>query len=185
MYKVGIIGHSTENFIDQDSAARSVKRAIDLVYHQYGRLNHFLNIDGMIEYRNDSLVINIPATLGAGLWAGLACLESKVKYHLFLPFPHEITSQFWYDGQKAELNSLFRCSYETSTQSFDTIDGDKAIMATNRAVIDNSNFIIAFWEQGRVGKTADSIKYALNSNKLVLNGMEELELITNADFKKR
>lgn len=185
MYKVGIIGHSPENFADQDSVIRSIKRIVDLVYHQYGKLNYHFNRDGIMEHINNSLVVNIPATLGAGMWAGKACLENNIKYHLFLPFPHEITSQFWYDNQKSDLNALFRGSYETSTQSFDQNDGDKAIFITNKAVIDNSNFTVAFWEHGRLGKTSEAIKYALANNKLILDGMNDLKLITNEDFKRR
>ena len=184
MYKIGIIGHNPEDFIDQDNATRSIDRVIELLFHQYGRMNQSLDNDGIFYNHNTSLVLNILGNVGAGIWAGKACKKHGVKYHLFLPFPHETTSQFWYESQKAELNDLFLSSYETSTQSFDQDEGS-AFDSANAALVDNSNFVVAFWEHKRIGKTFDAIKYALSTSKLVLDGMNDLKLITNSDLQKR
>lgn len=184
MYKIGIIGHNPEDFIDQDNAIRSIDRTIELLFHQYGRMNQSLDRDGIFHNHNTSLVINILGNIGTGIWAGKACKKHGAKYHLFLPFPHEITSQFWYENQKSELNDIFLSSYETSTQSFDQDEGS-AFANAYASLVDNSNFVVAFWEHMRIGKTFDAIKYALDTNKLVLDGMNELKLITNSDLKRR
>jgi len=161
MYKVGIIGHKPE----------------DLSFDAKDKLQDTLDTL-VFQYKND-LVLNIGGERGIDLWTGDYCLENNIKYHLFLPCSVEKFSEFWYDEQRIILQNQFKmarsvtiCSTEISNES-----------ERDALLIDNSNFIIAFWMGKKIGRTFDAVKYALSSNKVSINGLNELKLLTNADLK--
>jgi len=180
MYKVGIIGHSPDNFINQELSIKSVEDTIDLIHHQYGKVNYTTNIEGQPESLNNGLTINIPGEIGTGLWAGQVCFSKHIKYHLFLPFLLEMTSESWYEKQKQQLYILYGAANSVSVQS---IIFDKTLLEfAYLPIIDDSNFTVAFWEGRRQGRTYNAIKYALKNNKVVLNGTQNLRLIINRDI---
>jgi len=163
MYKIGIVGHSPEHFTDKDVVKRSVDRVIDLLSFQYG---------------DSEVVFNVAGDIGVGLWAANSCRDQEHKYHLFLPFPPETTSEHWYDDQKRDLNLSYSYAYALSVMGTEPSGNE-----INEHIVDNSNFIIAFWVGKRQGNTFDTIKYAMKKNKLALNGLDDLRLLTNNDVR--
>ncbi len=165
MYKIGVIGHSPEHFSDRRSVQQAVGKLIDSLGLQYGE---------------SEVVFNIAGETGVGLWAARESLDRVYRYHLFLPYSLEDTCQHWYDEQKSELDMSFKHAYSLTTCYQDTKWDDKSY----ELLIDDSNFIVCFWIGRKQGKTYDAIKYALSTNKLALNGLDGLKLITNADMRK-
>lgn len=170
MYRIGVIGHSPEYFIDPGAVQRTVERTIDLLSFQY-------DVDNMI--------FNIGGDIGVGLWAANYCRKNSYKYHLFIPFPLETTLEHWYDDQQRDLRLAYSHAYALSVgvvnseRKSTTVDN-----RTNQNVVDNSNFVIAFWMGKQQGHTFDTIHYAFKRQKLILNGLEELKLITDKDIKR-
>jgi uncharacterized phage-like protein YoqJ len=166
MYKIGIIGHSLEHFKDHDSVQSAIRRTIDLLGYQYGIAD---------------VVFAVHGNVGVGMWAAQAAYELGYKYHMFLPYPIENTYKHWYEDQRQALVMSCNNAYSITTcRANDQFDDE-----SRELLIDESNFTICFWVGKRQGKTFNAIKYAHSKNKLILNGSDELKLITNASIKKR
>lgn len=167
MYRIGIVGHTPEHFQEPEATSRAVGRTMDLISYQY----------------DNEVVYNIPGNIGVGLWAANKCLEEPYRYHLFLPFPLDITATHWYDEQKEQLTKAFSYAYALSVMETEQTSTNISNMV-NEHIVDNSNFIIAFWMGKKQGHTFEAIEYALDNNKLVLNAFKDLRLITNNDTRK-
>ena len=98
-------------------------------------------------------------------------LLNGYKYHLFLDRPIEQTGLEWYDEQRDRLQVCYNAAYSITMMP----EGYKSL-------VDDSNFIICFWAGNKQGQTYSAIRYALSVGKLVLNGLDELKLITNKDI---
>ena len=167
MYKIGIIGHSPEHFSDQGSIKVRLNNTLDLLRFQYG----------------DSVIFNLAGEIGIGLWAAEMCMnkETSYYYHLYLSKVPEETSEEWYQDQKDLLKECYNHAHAM------TICGNKNENGpfTYKNLIDSSSFVICFWVGKHQGRTYEAIKHALSTNKMVLNGLDELKLITNQDLKKK
>ena len=170
MYRIGIIGHGPEHFADVESTRRTVRDTIDLLRHHYGTDN------------DEKLIFNVAGNIGVGQWAAEKCLEDGDRYHLFLPFQPEIVAEHWYNEQQQALFEHYKyarglsiCSPKppVSSEEYDIQCG-----YSYEDLADASNFIVAFWVGKKQGKVYNAIKYAqINSQKLVLDGLNELKLI--------
>jgi len=167
MYKIGIIGSGPERFSDQGKVRRVIGQTIDLLALQYGE---------------DEVMFNIRSDIGVGLWAAEECIDRDYKYHLFLPYSLEKTSEHWYDDQKRMLaNQYIRAHSLTISQP--TLESEHKD-ESHDMLIDDSNFLVCFWSGAKQGAVFDTIKTALEHNRMVLDGFNELKLITNKDLRK-
>lgn len=171
MYKIGIIGHSPEHFSvpSPDEVQRKIANTIDLLESQYN---------------TDLVVFNLFGDIGVGLWTAEECMKRandnaqfNCAYHLFMPYTPEITSEGWFDNQ---IDTLNRC-YKKARAI--TICND-APNESLKQLINDSGFVVSFWVGKKQGKTFEAIKYALATNKMVLNGLDGLRMITNEDMRK-
>lgn len=165
MYKIGIIGHGPERLEDPDKVQRLVGYTIDLLALQYGE---------------DEIVFNIRSSIGVGLWATEECIDRDYKYHLFLPYSVEKTSEHWYEDQQQTLLNQYQRAYSLTICNPDSHGSENE----HKQLIDNVNFVVCFWRGIKQGETASAIRYALENNKLVVNAMNDLKLVTNLDFRK-
>jgi uncharacterized phage-like protein YoqJ len=156
MYKIGIIGNGPERFNDQAKIKRSIDWALDLLSFQYNK---------------DTTIYNIRGNIGVGMWTAESCKKYQQKYHLFLPFSPEITSEQWFDEQKEELLNHYRDANSI------TICND--LENINKCLIDASNFIVCFWVGNKCGGTYDAIHYAMKNNKILVDGLNDFRLITS------
>jgi hypothetical protein len=164
MYKIGIVGHGPEHLHPLDDARRTVGQIVSLLSFQYG----------------DQLVYNIIGEVGIGLMATKECFDHNRLYCMYLPYPPDETTEYWYDDQKNEFYQYYSRARAITTCYPNNNWEDKAY----ENLIDDSNFLVCFWIGKKQGKTFDAIKYALKTNKLVLNGLNDLRLVTNKDIKK-
>jgi uncharacterized phage-like protein YoqJ len=166
MHNIGIFGHNISDLAgDLDGAKKAVCSALDTIKIQYGK----------------SLSINLDGEIGIGHIAGEYAKVIKVKYHMFIPCPVELIGEEWYDEQRASLER------QLNTSSATTIIGSRLtknnFTARDQKVIDSSSFVICFWNGKKQGRTFDMIKYSLLTNKLVLNGLNDLKLVSAVDTK--
>jgi hypothetical protein len=165
MHKVGIIGHSPEHLHHIDDVRSSIRKTIDLLNFQYA----------------EQLMYNIIGDIGIGLIAAEECIESESIYHIFLPYTLEKTTQHWYKDQK---DKMLMCYGKARGITICQVSSDETNNMHER-LVEESSFIICFWVGKKQGKTFETIKYALQNNKLVLNGFDDLKLITNIDLKRK
>lgn len=165
MYKIGIVGHSIEHITDQEQTKEQVDQVVGLLKYQYG----------------DDLVVNIFADSGVNHWAAESCIRHKAKYHLFLSCPIESLSGIIFPEQIDEIKKHLDSAWATSILSSNyNPKGDR-----HRFFVDNSSFVVCFWNGRCEGTTAECIKYAMETNKLVLRGNQNLQLLTKNDLSKK
>ena len=170
MYKIGLVGHKSEDLKDLEITGRLIGYTIDLLSHQYGH----------------DMILNICGERGTELIAGTYCMDNKIRYHLFLSQnPNTFNDASWYDEQQKLLISQFQNSFSVticSSSDKKDIDSEKE---RDKLLVDDSIFLVVFWTGKKIGRTFDIIDYALLQNKIVLNGLNELKLLTKYDLKKK
>jgi len=176
MYKIGIIGHSPEHFSvpSAEEVQKTIRSTIDLLATQYGA---------------EQVMFNVAGDIGVGLWAAEICMENadtdvlannKCNYHMFMPYVPERTADGWFEYQVEMLRECY-----TKAKAITVCNTDKdAQLESLKQIVNDSNFIICFWIGKKQGKTFETIKYALEKNKMVLNGLSELKMVTNEDLKR-
>ena len=167
MYKIGIIGSGPERFGDRKEVKRSIAQTIEVLGSQYGR---------------DQLVFNIRADVGVGLWAAQRCLEDEFRYSLFLPFSLQKTSEHWFESQRQTLANQYLRAHSLIISQPD-LKKDKKDDSYD-LLIDDSNFLVCFWDGAKHSCVYDAIKTALSHNRMVLDGFNDLKLMTNKDIRK-
>lgn len=172
MYRIGIIGHRPgDHRTEEKILDKKINAVLEKLLYEYGK-DLILNLDGEIGIGQKT--IKMVARLG-------------IKYHLFLPHSIDIMkkSDEWYDYQKDCLADYYKKSSSLTIVSDKILK--KNIVERDKLLVDNSNFIVCFWNKKKQGRTFDIIKYSLKTNKMVLNGMSNLELVLNIDtnIKKR
>ena len=171
MYKIGIIGHSPEHFSvpSSEDVQRSIGRTIDLLSYQYGG-------------DDNKVLFNIVFETGVGLWAAEAAIEQDRNYHLFMPQPFEQMVDNWLDEQRDSATKCFHNAYSITICNW---PANVAYTAAYDAVVVDSNFTICYWIGKKQGHTYDAITYGLTQNKMMLDGIHDLKLITNEDIKRK
>lgn len=165
MYKIGIIGSGPERFGEPEKIRRSIDDTINLLGS---------------EYSEQGLIFNIKGEIGVAQWAVESCLDGTQKYHLFMPFSLQKTYEHWYDDQKEKLSAHYTRAHSLTICRID----NEAVDDAYEKIVDDSNFIVCFWPGNCVGQIAEAIKYALSKNKIVLDGLNDLRLLTNQSLKK-
>ena len=160
MYKIGVVGSGPDRFGEPEAVQRTIGSTIDLLLAQYGQ---------------EEAVFGIEAAIGVGLWAGQVCMLRESKYHLYLPYTLEKTSEHWFPEQQEMLRAQYTNMYSLTICNKELV---------HESLVDSSNFIVCFWAGNKNGKTFRAIKHALKKNKIVLDAFNDLKLITNADLRK-
>lgn len=168
MYRIGIIGNSPEYFSNPSSVKDNLERVLDLVRFQYG----------------EELVFNLAGDIGVGEWAADVCLKKKYRYHLFLPYPVKEMEVLWYPEQLKAVQNHFKTAWATTISFPDFVPGEQRECENYHNLVDSSAFVICFWNGMRQGNTADAIRYSLSQHKLVVNGLNDLKLVTSEDIGK-
>lgn len=167
MHHVGIFGHKFENLKDQEKDIRKLQESIELLKYQYC----------------SSIVLNLGGERGLELMAGDYCVNQNIKYHLFLPQKPEVfIDQTWYDHQNNMFNKQLLNATSITICSSSNIRDASIDSNRDNLLIQNSNFLIAFWNGRKIGRTYDMIWSSLSNNKIVLNGFDELKLLTSQDL---
>jgi uncharacterized phage-like protein YoqJ len=129
----------------------------------------------VIKYMNahDSCEFILGGCIGADTWVAEACILHEINFHLRLPFPANVQGKYW---SVDDMNTLLR---HTAAAKSVTIVGERYASANyhirDRQIVDQSDFIVCFWEGARKGGTFSTIKYAINSGKKVFNAMNEFQ----------
>lgn len=159
MYKIGIIGHGPEHFADKVLVQRRVDRVVDILKYQYGQ---------------EHVIFNVLGKTGVGLWAATSAIKQGCKHHIFLPYSIEQTSRHWFERQKNVLQKCCQNAYSITACYSDESFDDQSY----EALIDESSFMVCFWIGKRQGSTWQAVQYAMENNKIVVNGLDELKMIT-------
>jgi len=161
MYNIGVIGHRSGDFHLEKEIIRSrIERGLEVLKFQYDR-NLLLNVDGEAGIGQD--IIEVAQSLG-------------IEYHMFLPTNIEKIRDDWTADQHEKLIAQYnKASANTIISNNYNL---KSCLERDQKLVESSNFIICFWEGKRQGRTYSIIQYSLKNNKIVLNGLDELKLVS-------
>lgn len=170
MIKIAITGHRPDAFLVSHYSDEWVKHIIENIISAFYR-----------EHKSD-LHFNLGGAIGVDQWVGDFCIENKIPFSLYLPFKPEVQSRYWSQEQKDNLsNQVNHASGLTIIEPM--VYNISAYNKRNEKMIDDSDFVVAFWVGKRSGGTFNAIKYALKNSKFVLNAFDELKPIFTENLK--
>jgi len=168
VYQVGFVGNSISRFPsqeDQDSCRQDVRRTV---------------LEIMDQYYPNPVCINVMGNAGVGFWTVEACLEYDIDYHLFLP----CLPDAWIEN--LPLNQVIqgskfveRCSGLTVSKPVLSKD---SVREAAKVLTDTSDFLVAFSLGHLSGLTYETIVYALDNSKIILDGFNNLGLVKKKRF---
>lgn len=167
IYRIGIIGHRQHRIWDKDDVRRLCFQTTLTLVDQY---------------EPNPVRLNLTGAPSAGQWFGQACAEYGISYHLFLPCDSASYVAEWNEPHREEFGRQLGGCYGL-TQIGRELTKD-TVCGAARALVDDSDFLVSFWEGNKSGLTYETIKYAVETSKLVLDGLEDLALITKKDLIK-
>jgi uncharacterized phage-like protein YoqJ len=171
MAKVCITGHRPDSFLVSHYQLEAVKRLASDVACALKR-----------EY-GDELVFNLGGAIGADQWMGAAAIEHGVKYSLFLPFLPQVQALYWDDQQREELDrqmkNAARIVVVDPSGQYDVAKYHER----DRLMVDDADFVVAFWVGRRRGGTFETMRYALSKSKFVLNALDRLRPVFKQDLE--
>lgn len=164
MITITITGHRPDAYLVSHYSIESLQRRASDIVAIFKREH------------GDELCFNLGGALGADQWFGQACIEQNVKFHLYLPFDPEVMGKYWKEEQKEILKEQVN---KASGIVIVNPSGysKKDYYVRNIHMVDNSNFVVAFWVGKRAGGTYNCIDYALKKNKFVFNALNGLRPI--------
>jgi uncharacterized phage-like protein YoqJ len=171
MVRVCVTGHRPDSFLvshyQLDAVTRLAGDIVCALKREYG----------------DELIFNLGGAIGADQWMGAAAIEHGVKFGLFLPFLPQVQAKFWSDQQRAELDRQLRSASKImivdSNGGYDVIKYHER----DRLMVDEADFVVAFWVGRRRGGTFETMKYALSKSKFVLNALDGLRPVFKQDLE--
>lgn len=125
------------------------------------------------EYGAD-LRLNLGGAIGADQWAGAAAISHGVRFSMYLPFLPQIQAKFWSGEQRGELDRQLRHASRITIVDTDSKYDVARYHERDRMMVDDANFVVAFWVGRRRGGTHATMKYALSKGKFVLNALDGL-----------
>lgn len=170
--KIAITGHRPDAFlvshINPDTIIRMANDTICVLKREFG----------------DELEFNLGGAIGVDQWVGMACVEHKINFHLYLPFLPEVQGKYWTEPQQTELARQMRhaagIDIIEATGNYDVAK----YFERDRRMVDNSNIVVAFWVGKRRGGTFQTMQYALSQSKFVFNALNNLQPVFKEDLKK-
>jgi uncharacterized phage-like protein YoqJ len=171
MAKVCITGHRPDSFLVSHYPLDAVRRLAGDIACALKR-----------EY-GDDLMFNLGGAVGADQWMGAAAMEQGVRYSLFLPFLPQVQARYWDEGQREEFDRQLRGAARiVVVDPSGQYDPDK-YHERDRLMVDEADFVVAFWVGRRRGGTFGTMGYALSKSKFVLNAMDRLRPVFRHDLE--
>lgn len=172
--KIAITGHKPDTFLISHYSLDTVIRIANNTVCIFDR-----------EFKND-LVFNIGGIIGADQYVGMGCIEHGVKFKLYLPSHPTYHSKYWNTEQRSELNR--QLGYASGIEIIEPntkLEYDiKIHQERNIRMVDDANFVVAFWVGRKYGDTFDTMEYALSQSKFVFNALDNNRPIFKDDLKK-
>lgn len=169
VYSIGIAGHHPERFRNQEETEKLCREVVNLISYQYSQ--------------QEALMFNVGGEVGAEQWVANACIEAGIDYHMFLPYPPELLSEYWWEEQQ---NALYhQMDHAAGITILSQSRSQGAYDLKKYDLVDNSDFLIAFWEGRLIGRTYNTIRHAVEQSKIVLNGLSGLSLISKEQLQRR
>ncbi len=169
MIKIAIFGHSPDAFSNVDAVKNDIENAIAIVKRQH-RQEHDLRF----------LLTCEP---GVSQWFGDFLREQELSYEVYLSSPPFETSKYWSEQQQEHF--IWQLSGSTAVHVFGVDNTPEFRIKRDKKVVDDSQWVLVFWNGKHQGYTYHAMEYALKNNKIVFNGLEGLRLVDGEALKTK
>lgn len=169
--KIAISGHRPDSFLVSHYSPESIIRIANDIVCIFQR-----------EF-DDKLLFNLGGAIGVDQWVGKACMEQNVKYHMFLPFRPEIQAKYWNNDQRKELDRQLKHASGIHISNPSEFFIPDLYQEGNKKMVDNADFLVAFWVGKRKGGTYNAMQYALSQSKFVFNAINKLCPVFSENLK--
>lgn len=167
MIKIAVFGHSPDAFSDAKSLARDIDNAIAIIKRQHGQERDF------------KFLLN--ADPGASQWFCNALMEQEIPYEIYLCAPPDEASKYWSEEQQERF--LWQLSSSKAVHAFGIDNSAEFRIKRDKKAVDDSQWVLVFWNGKHQGFTYRAMEYAIKSNKMVFNGIGALQLIDGEALK--
>lgn len=167
MIKIAVFGHSPDAFSDAKSLARDIDNAISIIKWQHRKDKDFrflLNCDP-----------------GANQWFCNALKEQEIPYEVYLSAPPDECSKHWSEEQQECFTR--QISGSKAVHVFGIDNSAEFRIKRDRKAVDDSQWVLMFWNKKHQGFTYRAMEYAINNSKIVFNGIGGLNPVDKEALK--
>lgn len=160
--KIAIVGHSPDSFTNIETIKYNIENSIAIIKRQHA-------VD-------DLPIFLLNCEAGVAQWAGSIILQNNMLYEIYLSaLPHELSIDLS-NEQQIYLEEQLK-----NTRAIHVIGSMKNTYANriirNERMIDDADWILAFWNNRHQGLTYTAILHAIEKNKIIYNGYQELYML--------
>jgi hypothetical protein len=166
MIKIGILGHSPDSFNNSAKLINNIDDIVSIIKRQY---------------KNESIGFILNGEPGPNQWIGKILMEKSIPFFIYLYDIPEKTSQYWNDEQRNIFNE--QLNFSSGVNIYDEKEGSLSRIKRDRHIIEDSSWVVVFWNGKHQGFTYEALKYAIEHNKIVYNALNEIEIMDKANLK--
>lgn len=167
MIKIAVFGHSPDAFSDVKALINDIDNAIAIIKRQHGQKKDF------------KFLLNCEP--GANQWFCNALMEQAIPYEVYLSSPPDETSKYWSEEQQERF--LWQLSGSSAIHVFGVDNTHEFRIKRDKKAIDDSQWVLVFWNKKHQGSTYFAMEYALKNNKIVYNGINGLKIVDGEVLK--
>ena len=166
MIKIAVFGHSADSFASSQSIAHNIDDAIAVIKRQHPE-------------KDVCFILNCEP--GIGQWFCDALLEHQIPYEVYLPGLPQETACSWLEEQ--QILFMQQLNKSKAVRFFGEGNAVEFRIKRDRKAVDDSQWILVFWNGKHQGFTYQAMQYAIQNNKIVFNGINGLKLIDGEVLK--
>lgn len=163
---IAIIGHSPE-YLPENIQGR-IESVVNELIKQYGS--------------RGEITFLLNGEIGVSLQACRLVFDLGLPYKLFLARMPDELSLYWYKEQADDLELLYKHASGIYVNTTGVELTSEAIIKSDKQLIEDSNAVVCFWANKKIGRTYTNIKYAISIDKLVYNALDNMKLISKSDL---
>jgi predicted Rossmann fold nucleotide-binding protein DprA/Smf involved in DNA uptake len=160
MVRVGVTGHRPGRIPDVAAAARAAERALD-----------------ELKARHPKLVVVTGGATGFDQMMAQACVRRRIPYELVLPCMPDLFTAYWRPEQRMMLAELCHRAVDVQVlyEHLTPLDVTPGVYhARNRAIVRQTDILVAFWNGRQNGGTWQTIQAAMEADQPVFKRFHEL-----------
>lgn len=167
MIKIAVFGHSPDSFVDAKSFTLDISNVIAIIKRQHNQNNDFKFL--------------LTCDPGASQWFCNELMQQGLPYEVYLSSPPDETSKYWSEEQQQRF--LWQLSGSKAIHVFGTDNSVEFRIKRDKQAIDDSQWVLVFWNKKHQGSTYRAMEYAIKNNKIVFNGIGGLSLVDEEALK--
>lgn len=161
MVNVCVIGHSIDDFAFSGNIQMRIDDVVVILKRQYKEQIKFL----------------LNCEPGIGQWFADACIRNDVPYEAFISSIPEEHSKYWTAEQQEKL--IEHLDKAKAIRVCDKIYTRESSLNNNFKMVDHAQWVLVFWANKHQGQTYNTIQYAIEHNKMVLDAFEFKMIMKN------